>query len=429
MLKMNRRKFCKSAGGTFVTASLAGAAGFPQLAIAKTRKVVVIGGGSGGAIAARYIKAMDRNIDVTLIEENKHYYTCFMSNEVLGGERRLSSLKFDYSGLKKDGINVVHDYANAISPKRKTVGTRSGNRFSYDRLVLSPGIDFVWNEIEGYDEAATQVMPHAYKTGPQTELLVKKLEAMPKGGVVILTSPGNPFRCPPGPYERACQIAHFLKTHKPRSKLLILDAKEKFSKQGLFQQAWKKLYPDIIQWIPASETGGGVKAVDTKKMMVSTDFDSYKGDVINIIPPQKAGQIAHVGGLSNSSGWCPVHLDTFESTIHPGIHVVGDSSIATGLPKSAYAANSEAKVCAAAVVDLLNGRSPGVASFVNTCYSIAAPGYGFSVAAVYRLGEKRTTIEKLSGGLTPKDASPEILGRETEYAYSWFRNITIDMFS
>ncbi len=429
MPKMNRRKFFKSAGATLATASFAGAVGFPQLAIAKTKKVVVVGGGSGGAIAARYIKAMDRNIDVTLIEQNKHYYTCFMSNEVLGGERRLSSLKFDYSGLKRDGIHVVHDYVNGVSPKTKTVSTKGGNRFSYDRLVLSPGIDFAWGAIEGYDEAAAQVMPHAYKAGPQTELLVKKLEGMPKGGTVIIVAPENPFRCPPGPYERACQIAHFLKTRKPGSKLLVLDAKDKFSKQGLFQQAWKKLYPDIIEWVPGSETGGGVKAVDVKKMIVSTDFESYKGDVINVIPPQKAGHIAHVGGLSDKTGWCPVHLDTFESTIHPNIHVVGDSSVATGLPKSGYAANSEAKVCAAAVVALLNGRSPGVASYVNTCYSIAAPGYGFSVAAVYRLGEKGKKIEKLSGGLTPKDASPEILKREAEYAHSWFRNITIDMFS
>ena len=423
---ITRRNFIKASGGAAAVVGATGL-GVPGLALGASKKVVVVGGGAGGAIVAKYIKAADRDIDVVLIEKNRHYYTCFMSNEVLGGARQLKSLKYGYQGLHNRGVRVVHAEATAVDPRKKTV-TAGGETHSYDRLVLSPGIDFRWGAIENYDEKASQVMPHAYKAGEQTALLGRELVNMKDGGVVVMACPANPFRCPPGPYERASQIAAFLKRHKPKSKIVILDAKSKFSKQGLFTQAWKKLYGDMIEWHSA-EKGGAVVSVNPKAMTVSTEFDDFKADVANIIPPQHAGRIAHVAGVVDDSGWCPVHYDSFESKIHPGIHVVGDASIASVMPKSGYAANSEAKVCAAAVVSMLRGEKPGAPSYVNTCYSIAAPGYGFSVAAVYRLAADKGAIEKVSGGLTPMDAPDWVLERETLYAYSWYKNIVADMFT
>ena len=426
MSTISRRQFIKLGSGS-VALGAAGV-GIPNIALGGAKKVVVVGGGAGGAIAAKYIKMADSSIDVTLIEMNKHYYTCFMSNEVLGGDRDISTIKHSYDGLAKHGINVVNDHANSVDHDKKQVGTDNSGSFSYDKLVLSPGISLKYGQIEGYDEAAAEVMPHAWKAGPQTALLRSQLEAMEDGGVVVMAPPGNPFRCPPGPYERACQIAHYLKQHKPKSKILILDAKDKFSKQGLFTQGWKARYDGMIEWVPAADTGGGVKSVDTKTMTVSTDFDEHKAAVANIIPGQSAGKIAQLAGVTDDSGWCPVDLGTFESKIHPGVHVIGDASIATGMPKSGYAANSQGKVCAAAVVASLNGHDMADPSYVNTCYSIVGREYGISVAAVYRLAEDRSKIEKVAGGLTPSDASPEALKREVQYAYSWYDNIVADMF-
>lgn len=425
-MQITRRNFIKTSGSV----ALIGSAGLsvPGLAFGATKKVVVVGGGAGGAIAAKYIKAADNSIDVTLIEKNKDYYTCFMSNEVIGGNRDIATLKNGYAGLSKHGVRVVHAEATAVDPRKKTV-TAAGKTYGYDRLVLSPGIDFQWNKIENYDEQAAQVMPHAYKAGDQTALLARQLRDMKDDGVVVMSAPANPFRCPPGPYERACQIAHFLKNNKPKSKLLILDAKSKFSKQGLFQHAWKKLYGSMIEWHSSEKIGPGVVSVDPKTMTVSTEFDDIKADVANIIPPQYAGRIAHHAGVVDASGWCPVHFDSFESKLQPNIHIVGDASIASVMPKSGYAANSQAKVCAAAVVSLLQGKKVGAPSYVNTCYSIAAPGYGFSVAAVYRLADDKSAIKKVSGGLTPVDAPDWVLERENIYAYSWYKNIVADMFA
>ena len=426
MKKLNRRDFIKLGGGSLV----AGAAtvGIPNLALGANKKVVVIGGGAGGAVAAKYIHKAG-NIDVTLIEAGKEHYTCFMSNEVLGGGRKLDTICHGYEGLKKHGINVVHSKATGVDADSKTVTTASGDTFNYDRLVVSPGIDFKWGTVEGYDQAASEIMPHAWKAGPQTALLRKQLEDMDDGGVVIIAPPANPFRCPPGPYERTCQIAHYLKSHKPKSKILVLDAKDKFSKQGLFTQGWKARYDGMIDWVPAADTGGGIVSVNPGKMKVSTDFDEYDAAVVNLIPPQKAGKIAHTAGLTDESGWCPVDLGTFESKIQKDIHVIGDASIATGMPKSGYAANSQAKVCAAAVVAALNDQDMADPSYVNTCYSLVAPDYGISVAAVYRLAEDRSKIEKVAGGLTPSDASADALEREVHYAYSWYDNMVADMFA
>lgn len=427
MSKLNRREFLKLSGSSVIAGSAA--VSIPNIATGASKKVVVIGGGAGGAIAAKYIKKADSSIDVTLIETNKEYYTCFMSNEVIGGDRSIKTICHNYSNFKKHGINVVHSKATGVDTDNKTITTASGDTFSYDRLVMSPGISIKWGAIDGYDRDAAEIMPHAWKAGPQTTLLRKQLESMDDGGLVIMAPPANPFRCPPGPYERACQIAHYLKHNKPKSKILILDAKDKFSKQGLFTQGWKARYDGMIEWVPAADTGGGVTSVDPKNMMVSTDFDEYKADVVNFIPPQAAGKIAATAGVTDDSGWCPVDLGTFESKQKEGVYIIGDASIATGMPKSGYAANSQAKICAAAVVASLNEVDMADPSYVNTCYSLVAPDYGISVAAVYKLADDRSTIEKLAGGLTPSDASADALQREVQYAYSWYDNIVDDMFS
>ena len=427
MENLKRRNFIKLGGISLIAGGAA--LGAPNIVLGATRKVVVIGGGAGGTIAAKYIKKADSSIDVTLIETNKTYHTCFMSNEVLGGNRKIETLRYEYEGLKKHGINVVHSSASAIDVDNKKVVTADGVTLGYDRLVVSPGISLKMDAIEGYDEESALVMPHGWKAGPQTSRLRQQLEDMNNGGVVIIAPPNNPFRCPPGPYERVSQIAYYLKQSKPKSKILILDAKDKFSKQSLFTQGWKARYDGMIDWVPGTDTGGGVTSVSAKEMIASTDFEDFKGDVINVIPPQEAGLIAQSSGLADRSGWCPVHLDTFESSIHKGIHVIGDACVATGMPKSAYAANSQGKVCAAAIVASLNDTQMATPSYVNTCYSLIAPDYGVSIAAVYRLSADRSKIASVSGGLTPTDASPEALRREVQYAYSWYDNIVADMFS
>ena len=426
MTHITRRQFLKLAG----SATAAGMIGAPFIAgAAGGKRVVVVGGGAGGATAARYLRMNDPSISVTLIEANPNYHTCFMSNEVLGGDRKIESIRFNYAGLKKRGVNVVQDTVTAIDAAARKVMTASGKTFEYDRAIVSPGIDFKYEAIQGYSAEAAETIPHAWKAGPQTTLLRKQLEGMKDGGLFVLVAPPDPFRCPPGPYERASQVAHYFKRHKPKSKILILDAKDAFSKQGLFTAGWAKLYPGMIEWVAGSK-GGTVSGIDVKGMTVDAALDKHKGDVINLIPAQKAGKIASDAGLTNDKGWCPVNVQTFESSIHKGIHVIGDAAIATEMPKSGYAANSQAKVAAQAVIDLLNGREPGTPSYINTCYSILGKDYAVSVAAVYTLNKAENKIVgvKGAGGLTPKDASPADLKREVSYAHSWFNNITQDMF-
>ena len=429
-MTMNRRDFVKATGAVAAVSAL----GFPHIALGQGKKVVIVGGGTGGATAAKYIKMADESIDVTIIEPNETYYTCYLSNEVLGGDRQMESIAHGYDGLKARGVKVVHDKAAGIDADKKVVKSAGGEEFPYDRCVVAPGISLLYDKIEGYSTEASQTMPHAWKAGEQTRILRGQLEAMDDGGVVIISAPPNPFRCPPGPYERASQIAHYLKNNKPKSKVLILDSKQAFSKQGLFTQGWERLYgfgtdDSLIEWQPGPDAA--VVSVDLENMSVETSFgDEVKGAVINIIPPQKAGQIAIDAGLTDDSGWCPVDVKTFESKLHANVHVIGDASIATTMPKSAYAANSQAKVAAAAIVALLNGDEPGTPSYVNTCYSIIGKDYGISVAAVYRLSEDGATIASVegSGGLTPSDAPDFALAREVQYAYSWYNNIVDDSF-
>lgn len=429
-MKINRRDFVKAAGA----ATAVGLVGMPHIARADAKKVVVVGGGTAGGTAAKYIKRLDSSIDVTIVEPNDAYYTCYFSNEVIGGERDLDSIKVGYDGLKGHGIKFVKDSAAGIDGGKKVVKTAGGQEIPFDRCVVAPGVELMYDKVEGYSEEAAQTIPHAWKAGKQTTILRKQLEEMKDGGTVVIAAPPNPFRCPPGPYERASLIAHYLQQHKPKSKVVVLDAKQKFSKQGLFTQAWEMFYGygtdnSIIEWRPAPD--GNLVSVDpsSRKIAVGELLDEMTPDVLNIIPPQRAGTIAQVSSLADDSGWCPVDQKTFESSLVPGVHVIGDACIAGKMPKSGYAANSQGKVCAAAVVAMLNEGEVGIPSYVNTCYSIPSPGWGISVAAVYKLGaDGKIASVPGSGGLTPMDASEEAHRRETEYAYSWYKNIVDDIF-
>lgn len=428
-MKLNRRDFVKVAG----TAAAVSIVGMPHIARAAGKKVVVVGGGTAGATAAKYIKMADESIDVTIIEPNEHYYTCYFSNEVISGERKMDSIIFGYDGLKARGINVVQAAAEMIDAEAKTVKA-GGKDFPFDRCIVAPGVEMIYDKIEGYSEEAAEKLPHAWKAGKQTEILRDQLAGMKEGGTAIIVAPPNPFRCPPGPYERASQFAMHFKHHNPTAKVMILDSKQKFSKQGLFTQGWEKFYGygtdnSMIEWQPGPDAA--VVRVDADAMAVETAFgDEVEADLINVIPPQRAGKIAQASGLADDSGWCPVDKKTFESSLHKGIHVIGDACIATKMPKSGYAANSQGKVAAAAVAAMLKGEEPGTPAYVNTCYSIIAKDWGISVAAVYRLSEDGQTIADVegSGGLTPMDASEEAHAREVQYAYSWFDNIVLDCF-
>lgn len=433
MSGISRRNFIQLTGGAAAVSTM----GFSNILLAGSHggNVVIVGGGIGGATAARYIKRADPKVNVTIIEPNKNYYTCFMSNEVISGERALDSIKFGYQNLESMGVKIVQDLATNIDAGKKHVVTKSNGNIAYDRCIVSPGVDFKWEMIEGYDaKVAAEKVPHAWKAGPQTALLRKQLESMKDGGTVIIAPPPNPFRCPPGPYERASQIADYLKRHKPKSKILILDAKDKFAKKKLFTQGWKRLYgygtkDSMIKFIPGSK-GGKVTSVNVANMTVEgSNLDTFKGDVINIIPPQKAGKLAFAAGLTKGD-WCPVNKNSFESKIHKNIHVLGDASNASKMPKSGYSANIQAKACASAIVQLFNDREPLTPSYQNTCYSIIGKDYGISVGMVYKYNKEKNMILPIkgAGGLTPMDASEENLKRESHYAHGWYKNITQDIF-
>lgn len=426
MTMFKRRDFLKIMGGV----SLAAAMGLNvrRAGAAVKARIVVVGGGYGGAIAARYLKMAEPGLDVVLIEKNKQFVSCPFSNEVLAGEGTMEHLTFGYDGLSRHGITVVHDTVVAIDPQKRTVRVEGGKTFDYDRVIVSPGVDFKWGAIAGYDEAASESIPHAWKAGPQTVMLAKQIQSMKDGGVVIITAPDNPFRCPPGPYERAAQIAHYLKQHKPRSKVIILDAKDKFSKQPLFLQGWKQHYGDMVEWVAAAK-GGEVDGVDVSTRTASSVVGvKYKADVLNVIPPQYAGKIAHSTGLVDAKGWCPVNFATFESTLQKNVHVIGDACIGGAMPKSAYSANSQAKVCAAAIIASLRGEDPAEPAYTNTCYSLITPEHGISIAGIYQLKDGKLIEVPGSGGVSPMDASAAFRKMEVAHARSWYKNITTEMF-
>ncbi|KMO37730.1 cytochrome C [Methylobacterium variabile] len=403
------------------------AAALPRPAVAQGARgrVVVVGGGFGGATAARVLHRA--GLAVTLVEPVETYYACPFSNEVIAGLRPMSAQALGYEGLRAAGVTLTRTSAEAIDGAARQVRLSDGTTLDYDRLILSPGIALRFDALPGYDEAAAEAMPHAWKAGAQTELLARQLAAMPEGGTVVLSVPGNPYRCPPGPYERASLIAYHLKTRKPRAKLIVLDAKDTFSKQRLFEQAWRALYPDHLEYVPLA-AGGQVASVDAGAMSVATDFATHKADVACIIPPQRAAPIAAAAAVADRSGWCPIDPVTFESRLVPRIHVIGDAAIAGAMPKSAFAANAQGKVCADAVIDLLAGRAPAAPKLINTCYSLVAPGYGISVAGVYHPANGVLADIEGAGGTSPVDAPDTVRRQEAAYAEDWYRTITAAVF-
>jgi len=428
MNTINRRTFIKLAGSSGALLAALGPMGV--YAKGKTSgRVIVVGGGFGGSTCAKYLKRLDPDLDVTLIEPASRFITCPFSNAVLSGFRDIKDISHGFDMQAKRGVKVIQAMVKEIDAAGKKVNLDNGKTLSYDRLVLSPGIDFKWDEVDGMTAADAQKLPHAWKGGTQTTILRSQLKAMPDGGVVIIAPPDNPFRCPPGPYERVSLIAHYLKQHKPKSKILILDAKAKFSKQPLFTQGWQQLYPGMIEWVSGSK-GGRIDRVDVSTRTLHTEAgDKHKGAVINFIPPQKAGAIALQSGLTGKGEWCPVNQRTFESNIHAGIHIIGDASMAGKMPKSGFAANSQGKVCAAAIVSAIHGIAMPDPSYVNTCYSLVSPDYGISVAAVYRYSKEKGIYKvKGSGGVSPKQADKEFREREARYAAGWYDSITSDAF-
>ena len=387
-----------------------------------------MGGGFGGGACARWLKKLEPRLDVTLVEADKTFVACPMSSEVVAGLRDMKQQEFGYDGLSRAGINVALQVATAVDPKKRTVTLADGKSLAYDRLVMAPGIDIDWKGLPGYDRAAAEKLPHAWKAGPQTLLLRRQLEAMEDGGVVAISLPEGLIRCAPAPYERASLIAHYLKARKPKSKVLILDAKDSFSQQRLFEKAWKTLYPGMIDWVALSQAGK-VTSVDAGTRTFTTDFESHKAAVGNVIPPQIAASIAHAAGVADRTGWCPVEPVTFESTLQPGIHVLGDAAVLSGLAKSAYIASEAARTCAAAIVAKLAGRAPVAEPRLgNICYSMVAPDYAFSMKHTYQ--PKGGQLAEVPGttSISPLNGDAALHAREAREAQDWFHSATGEIF-
>ncbi|WP_187434998.1 NAD(P)/FAD-dependent oxidoreductase [Bradyrhizobium cytisi] len=432
MIHMTTRPMTRRTAVLGITAATATLARPSVLRAQSTGRVVVVGGGFGGAACARALKRargdLQGDLQVILIEPNAVFTSCPFSNEVIAGLRDIEAQQFDYDRLAAEGVTVIGQAVTTIEPQLRGVLTADGVALPYDRLVLSPGIDFHFDALPGYDAAAvaSEKMPHAWKAGAQTLLLRRQLEAMDDGGTVAIAIPANPSRCPPAPYERASLIAHYLKTRKPRSKVLILDAKDDFPQQRLFEKAWKELYGEMIERIGLSQ-GGRVTSVDPATKTIVTEFGNYTPDVANVIPPQRAGHIAEIAGATDATGWCPIDPVTFESKLVKNVHVIGDACLGGGIPKSASAANAQGKACAAAIVNLLAGRTPEAPRLTGVCYNTVAPGYGFSLAGNYQ--PRGDIFAEVEGGATsPVDAPRELRAREAAEAERWFQTITADTF-
>ncbi len=430
MTRLTRRSFA-----TFLGASALTLAAPATLRAQTGPRLLVIGGGFGGASAARFARMAYPEVAVTLVEPWPTFITCPYGNLILGGKQTLPRITHSYDGLRARGVNVVQDRAIEIDADAKSVRLAGGAVLGYDKLILSPGIALQWGAIEGYDEAAAEVFPHAWMGGDGSQItnLRRQLEALPEGGVVGLAIPANPFRCPPGPYERISMIAHYLKQANPRAKILALDAKEGFSKQGLFQDGWAELYGDMIEWVPGNLDGRIVR-VDTENRLFISEFgEEHRVDVGNVIPPQSAATIAIDAGLADETGWVPIDPRTFAARAASDIHVIGDATIAPPMPKSGYVANSTSKVAVAAALSELTGRAaPEDPVFFNTCYSHVGADYGISVVGVYRVTEDGIVETPDSGGISPRGPLSDLAEQrrlEAVYADGWYASITRDMFS
>lgn len=411
---------------TFITTSAVAAATLaaPMVRAAGTPNVVVVGGGAGGATAARYIAKDSKGaINVTLIEPTRRYYTCFFSNLYLAGFKEMEELGHGYGGMAAGGVNVVHDWAVGVDRDAKTVSLAGGGSLPYDKLILSPGIDFVDGAVEGWDLSAQNAMPHAYKAGSQSELLRAQLESMPQGGTFAMVAPPNPYRCPPGPYERVSMVAHFLKQNNPTAKIIVADPKAKFSKMALFQEGWANHYSGMVDWI-GDDFGGGNVSVDPGAMTLTIDGEVTNVDVCNVIPAMKAGRIADMAGVTEGN-WAPVNAADMSTKADADIYVLGDASSQGDMPKSGFSANSQAKVCANAVRGALTGSRVFPAKFSNTCWSLIATGDGVKVGATYEATPEK--IAKVDGFISQTGESADV--RQATYLESegWYTGITTDM--
>ncbi len=429
-MSFDRRDFLKAsagAAGAVSLGALSGCATTGASAGGKGPKIVVVGAGFGGATFARYIKMWTPNAEVTVIEPNKQFVSCPTSNEVLAGIAKMEDITRPYDNLKKVVNNWVADTVTAIDTGKKTVKTAGGQTFAYDRLVLAGGIELMFDTVQGYDAETQKTVMHAWKAGPQTATLRKQLEAMPDGGVFVMSVPKAPYRCPPGPYERACLVAHYFKQAKPKSKVIVLDGNEDIaSKKGLFLAAWKKHYgygtdKSMIDYRPNNMP----RSVDTKKMMVGTEFDDVKGDVINVVPPMRAAEICGMAGVrdGNNGVWCTIDYTTFESKVVPNVHILGDSAL-TNFPKSGSVANNTAKMCAYGLSEIFAGRTPDAAPVVtNTCYSASSNSTAFHVATVFRWDpEKKAMVPpKNANGVSKEESELELA-----YMHSWKENVLND---
>ena len=419
-MSFTRRTFL---GTTAATATLLAA---PAVIGAARPKAVVIGGGAGGATVARYIAKDSKGaIDVTLVEPTRTYYTCFFSNLYIGGFRTFDSLGHTYGKLADDyGINVVHDWAVGIDRDAKTVSLAGGESLPYDRLILSPGIDFKAGSVPGWDVSAQNKMPHAYKGGSQTQLLKSQVENMEEGGTFVMVAPPNPYRCPPGPYERISMVAHVLKKKNPKAKILVFDPKPKFSKMALFQEGWASHYAGMVEWVGGDF--GKVSEVRPDSMEVDVDGEITKASVCNVIPAMKAGRIAEQAGVTNDAGWCPIVPATMQSRMDENIHVLGDATQNGDMPKSGFSANSQAKVCAMAVRNALTDSKLFPAKFTNTCWSLIDTDDGVKVGASYEATEEK--IAKTTGFISQTGESADLRKQTFEESLGWYSGITSDMF-
>jgi sulfide dehydrogenase [flavocytochrome c] flavoprotein chain len=390
--------------------------------------VVIVGGGFAGASCARVLRKADGRIAVTLVEARRTYTAPPMSNGVLGGVRDLSQQQFGYDKIAASGITVAFAGATAVDGQARTVTLSTGDKLPYDRLVLAPGIALRFDSLPGYSEAAAAQAPHAWTAdAAQLELLRAQIQGMDDGGLVAIVAPANPSRCPPGPYERASMIANYLKNKKSRSKIVILDAKDAFTMQQLFLNAWQQFYPDMIEWKSPS-SGGNAASIDVAKKTIETDFDNYQYAVANVIPAQKAGAIAAAAGVADRTGWCPVDPVTFESSQQKNIHVIGDAALAGAMPKSAFSGAIEGKLCAEAIARLFAGQTPVPANLASNCYSVVAPDYAISITGVFAPvhGEFNEVDDSIHS--SPLDAPPEQRAKEAKDADAWFRTATSEIF-
>ncbi|MEW5770523.1 MAG: FCSD flavin-binding domain-containing protein [Pseudomonadota bacterium] len=426
-MTFDRRDFLKASAGAAGAVSLGALSGCATVGASAKPKIVVVGAGFGGSTFARYMKMWTPNAEVTIIEPNKQFVSCPTSNEVLAGIAKMEDITRPYDGIKKVVDAFVHDTVTAIDTKGRTVKTAGGQTFAYDRLVLAGGIELMFDKVQGYDAEAQKTVMHAWKAGPQTATLRKQLEAMPDGGVFVMSVPKAPYRCPPGPYERACLVAHYFKQAKPKSKVIVLDGNEDIaSKKPLFLAAWKKHYGygtdnSMIDYRPNNMP----RSVDTKKMMVGTEFDDVKGDVINVVPPMRAAEVCGMAGVrdGNSGTWCTIDYTTFESKVVPNVHILGDSAL-TNFPKSGSVANNTAKMCAYGLSEIFAGRQPDPAPVVtNTCYSASSDSTAFHVATVFRWDpEKKSLVPpKGANGISKEESELELA-----YMHSWKENVLND---